>query len=150
MPGRSGSRCLETYRLPAQLVKHPTPRWRTNPLACGRVWDRAELQAHYDLGELIKDSLMLALPDCHLLAERRAIPLGGEGDPNLSADARPRAHALHHRRRRTQRQGRYELLPSTLRAQEPKAPDARKQGDGKANAKLMLPLTMLGVGFDVH
>lgn len=141
---------LEHYRLPIQLVQHPTPIGEPAPQRLKPLfWDRAELQAHYDLGELIERSLrgsrylivicspnaaqspwvekeILAFQRMH--GPERILALIVDGEPNAKDAAN--------------------CFPPTLRAREPKAPDARKQGDGKSNAKLMLLATMLGVPFD--
>jgi len=141
---------LETYRLPVQLLKHPTPMGEHAPRRFKPLfWDRAELQAHHDLGELIERSLrvsryLIVICSPHaaqspwvekeiqtfqqMHGRERVLSIIVAGEPGAKDDTN--------------------CFPPTLRAHEPKAPDARKQGDGKTNAKLMLLATMLGVNFD--
>jgi WD40 repeat protein len=141
---------LENYRLPVQFVKHLTPTGEPAPSRLKPLfWDRAELQAHHDLGELIERSLrgsryliVICSPNAaqspwvekeiqtfqQMHGPERILSLIIDGEPN-ARDAT-------------------NCFPPTLRALEPKASDARPLGDGKTNAKLMLMATMLGVGFD--
>ena len=141
---------LETYRLPVRLIKHPTPAGELAPARLMPIfWDRAELEAHNSLGELIERSLrssryliVVCSPNAaqspwvekeirtfrgmHGTSRILSIIVGGE----------PTAKDISN------------CFPPSLRSREPKAPDARKQGDGKTNAKLMLLASMLGVSFD--
>lgn len=141
---------LESYCLPAQLINHPTPCGERVPRRLRPLyWDRAEMSAHHDLGVLIHDSLsasrhliVVCSPSAansawvekeiqafrQMHGPERILAVILDGEPG-AGDGR-------------------NCFPPALRGQEPKAPDARPQGDGRNNAKLMLVAAMLGVDFD--
>jgi eukaryotic-like serine/threonine-protein kinase len=142
---------LENYRLPSQLIKDPTPTGEAAPNQLKPMfWDRAEMTAFHDLGELIERSLRdsrFLIVVCSPNAVQspwvekeieifRSIH-GSERILSVIVDGQPGSNNSNN------------CFPVPLRNPDPKAPDARKQGDGKTNAKLMLLATMLGVRFDV-
>jgi tetratricopeptide (TPR) repeat protein len=143
-------RAIETYGIPAQLVKHPTPIGEPAPKRfCPLFHDRAELPAASDLGAEIKDALRASrylIVVCSRYAAQshwvnkeietfkrfgrrdRVLAMIIDGEPNTGDDR--------------------ECFPVALRKVEPIAADVRLEGDGKANAKLKLLAGMLGVSFD--
>ena len=144
-------RAIETYGIPTEFVRHrQTPTGHPAPKRFHPVFrDRDELPASADLGAVIKDALSAAhylIVICSPNAARSQwvnteietfLALGRrdhilaiivDGEPN-AGDAR-------------------ECFPPALRTFEPIAADARRQGDGKTNAKLKLLAGMLGVDFD--
>jgi tetratricopeptide (TPR) repeat protein len=143
-------RAIETYGIPAQLISHETPTGEPAPKRFQPLFlDRAELPATADLGREIENALRASrylIVVCSPAAaqskwvnreiekfdelgrEDRVLALIVDGEPN-SGDER-------------------ESFPEALRQMEPIAADARRQGDGKTNAKLKLLAGMLGVSFD--
>ncbi|HLO99179.1 MAG TPA: TIR domain-containing protein, partial [Fimbriimonas sp.] len=141
---------LENYLVPDQFVNQPTPIGESAPKRLRPLfWDRAEMTAHHSLGELIECSLrasryliVVCSPNAALSpwvekeiqsfikihGIERILSVIIAGQPGAKDNSN--------------------CFPPSLRVHEPKAPDARKEGDGKANAKLMLLARMLGVGFD--
>jgi WD40 repeat protein len=145
-------RAVETYGIPAKLVEHghETPVGEPAPKRFQPIFrDRDELPASADLGQAILDALRASrylVVICSPNASRSQwvnrevenfVEMGRgdrifayimDGEPN-SGDER-------------------ECFPHALREQEPLAADARRQGDGRDNAKLKLLAGMLGVTFD--
>jgi tetratricopeptide (TPR) repeat protein len=143
-------RAIETYGIPAHLVRHPTPAGDPAPKRFKPIFHaREDLAASDDLGAEIQAALrasryliVVCSPHAarsrwvnkeiqifqHLGQSRRLLALIVSGEPNAGNDQ--------------------ECFPPALRAIEPIAADARPNGDGKLNAKLKLLAGMLGVGFD--
>jgi len=143
-------RAIETYGIPAQLVRHDTPAGEPAPKRFHPLFhDRAELPASSDLGAEIEAALRASrylivvcsphaaqshwvnkeVKTFHSLGRHhRVLAVIVDGAPN-TGDER-------------------ECFPPALRAHEPIAADARPEGDGKTNAKLKLLAGMLGVNFD--
>lgn len=143
--------CLENYRLPVQLVEHPiaatdekAPR-RFKPI----FWDRAEMQAHHDLGELIENGLAASRYLIVICSPNSAasVWVGKEIEKFRDIHGPERILAVIVSGDPGGEEGSNCFHPA-LRFREIKAPDARPEGDGKTNAKLMLLATMLGVPFD--
>ncbi len=141
---------IETYRIPTQLIRHPTPIGDPAPERFQPVFhDRSELPASAELGERIEAALLasrylIVICSPHaakskwvnrevetfqqLQRAHNTLAIIVAGEPN-SADER-------------------ECFPPTLREREPLAADARPDADGKHNAALKLLAGMLGVSFD--
>ena len=145
-------RAIETYGIPAKLVehRHVTPVGEPAPKRFHPIFrDRDELAASSDLGREIENALrasryLIVICSPHAAQSRwvnrevetfaelgrsdRILAFIVDGEPN-SRDER-------------------ECFPQALRQMEPLAPDARREGDGRTNAKLKLLAGMLGVSFD--
>jgi len=143
-------RAIETYGIPARLVRHPTPAGEPAPRRFRPLFhDRAELPASADLGVQIEEALrasryLIVICSPHAARSKwvnkevetfqrlgrpgRVLAVIVDGEPNVGDDR--------------------ECFPPTLRQAEPIAADVRPEGDGKGNAKLKLLAGMLGVGFD--
>jgi tetratricopeptide (TPR) repeat protein len=143
-------RAIETYGIPAQLVSHETPAGEPAPKRFQPLFiDRAELPASPDLGQEIENALrasryLIIVCSPHAAQSKwvnreieafaelgrndRVLALIVDGEPH-SGDAQ-------------------ECFPAALKQMEPIAADARRQGDGRSNAKLKLLSGMLGVSFD--
>lgn len=141
---------LESYLLPTKLINHPTPTGENAPRRLRPLfWDRAEMTAHHDLTELIYDSLrssryLIVVCSPHAASspwvekEIQAFRQmhGHERILAIIADGSPGGP------------GGRNCFPAAFADLQPKAPDARPQGDGRTNAKLMLIAAMLGIEFD--
>lgn len=143
-------RAIETYGIPARLVGHPTPSRDPAPKRFQPLFhDRSELPASADVGTEIEDALrasryLIVVCSPHAAESKwvnkevetfrgfgrsgRLLAVIVNGEPN-AGDER-------------------ECFPPALRAVEPIAADARREGDGKSDAKLKLLAGMLGVSFD--
>ncbi len=143
-------RTIETYGIPAQLVRHTTPVGEPAPKRFHPLFhDRAELPAASDLGVEIEDALrasryLIVVCSRHAAQSRwvnkeietfhsfgrhqRVLAMIVDGEPNSG--------------------GEQECFPPALLAHEPIAADARPEGDGKSGAKVKLLAGMLGVSFD--
>jgi len=143
---------IERYGIPARYVRHqhrtlsgePAPK-RFYPL----FLDRDELPASSDLGNYIQNALkssryLIVVCSPHAAYSKwvdkeietfqnmgrkdRIFAIIVDGEPNAGDET--------------------ECFPPTFKKEEPIAADARKKGDGKADARLKLLSGMLGVGFD--
>jgi len=149
--GRWLHRAIETYGIPAEIVKHhqtpvghPVPKY-FQPL----FRDRDELPASSDLGAEIEKALqvshyLIVICSPHAAQSKwvnREVEafqrLGGAGRIfAMIVAGEPNTNDLR------------ECFPPALREHEPIAADARPTGDGRTNAKLKLLAGMLGVSFD--
>jgi tetratricopeptide (TPR) repeat protein len=141
---------IETYGIPAQLVSHDTPAGEPAPKRFQPLFfDRDELPASPNLGQEIENALSASrylIVVCSPQAAQsrwvnREIEAFGELGRNdrilaFIVDGEPNSG------------GAQECFPLALRQIEPIAADARRQGDGRTNAKLKLLSGMLGVSFD--
>jgi hypothetical protein len=138
--GRWLHRAIETYRIPGQLIGHPTPLGELTPKRFHHLFrDRDELTASADLGAQIEEALRVSrflIVVCSPRAaqskwvnteietfqklgrQERILAVVVDGEPN-AGDQR-------------------ECFPPALRQFQPLAADMRPQGDGRANAKLKL------------
>lgn len=145
-------RSIESYGIPAQFVAHPTPAGQPAPKRFHPLFrDRDELPASSDLGGHLKEALrasryLIVICSPHAARSQwvnteivtfqnlgrhdRIFILLADGEPHAGDDR--------------------ECFPDALRQvkPEPKAADARPQGDGKEKAKLALLAGMLGVNLD--
>ncbi|MBN1320563.1 MAG: toll/interleukin-1 receptor domain-containing protein [Thermoleophilia bacterium] len=143
-------RTIESYGVPAGLLRRPTPLGEPAPKRLRPVFhDRAELAAAADLGVEIEDALLgsryLIVVCSPSAAESvwvnreieafqrmdrtgRILALIVDGEPNAGDEQ--------------------ECFPPALRAAEPAAADARPGHDSKNDARLRLLAGMLGVSFD--
>jgi eukaryotic-like serine/threonine-protein kinase len=144
-------RAIESYGVPARLVRHPTPAGEPAPKRLRPVFhDRAELPASADLGVEIEEALRVSrylIVVCSPRAARstwvnrevetfqsmgrpgRVLALIVDGEPGVDDDR--------------------ECLPPALRLAEPAAADVRPGHDNKNDARLRILAGMLGLGFDV-
>lgn len=144
-------RAIEAYSVPTRLINHPTPTGEPAPKRFRPLFhDRAELPASADLGVAIEEALsasryliVICSPsaagsvwvnkevETFRLLDRpgRVLAIIVDGEPNAG--------------------GTRECFPPALQAVQPAAADARRDGDGKDDAKLKLVAGMLGLGFDV-
>ena len=143
-------RAIETYGIPAQLVSHETPAGEPAPKRFHPIFrDRDELPAAADLGREIENALRVSrylIVICSPRAAQsrwvnREIEVFGELGRNdrvlaFIVDGEPHSGDAQ------------ECFPAALKRIEPIAADARRQGDGRTNAKLKLLSGMLGVSFD--
>lgn len=143
-------RTIETYGIPAQLVSHETPAGEPAPKRFHPIFlDRAELAATANLGREIGNALrvsryLIIVCSPHAARSRwvnREIEVFGElgrSDRILAfiVDGEPHSDDAQ------------ECFPAALKQIEPTAADARRQGDGRDDAKLKLLAGMLGVSFD--
>lgn len=141
---------LETYRLPVQLIEHPTPTGDPAPKRFRPMfWDRAEMTADHDLGAMIKRNLRVSRYLIVVCSPHAARSVwvdtevktfeemhGRERILSVIIDGDPSPGSLQ------------SCYPPSLRGWLPKSPDARPEGDGRSNAKLMLLARMLGIRFD--
>ena len=142
---------LETYAIPGRLVGQRTPAGESAPGHFRPLFrDRSELPAAADLDAQIEDALRAsrylivicspgAAKSVWVNKEIEAFVGLGRADRVLAiiVDGQPNTG------------DEQECFPAALRVAEPIAADARRDGDGKDNAKLKLVAGMLGVGFDV-
>ena len=141
---------LETYRLPVQLLEHPTPTGERAPKRFRPMfWDRAEMTADHDLGALIKRNL--------LVSRYLIVVCSPNAARSVWVDTEVKTFEQMHGRERVlsviidgdlSPDSLDFCYPPSLRAWSPKSPDARPKGDGRSNAKLMLLARMLGIRFD--
>lgn len=143
-------RAIETYGIPVQLVSRPTPAGEPAPKRFQPLFhDRAELPASADLSAEIEDALrasryliVVCSPNAarskwvnreietfqQLGRSERLLTVIVDGEPNVGDER--------------------ECFPPAVRAIEPIAADARREGDGKGDAKLKLLAGMLGISLD--
>lgn len=143
-------RSIESYGIPSRLVNHETPVGEAAPKRLRPVFrDRAELSASSDLAREIEDALAASrylIVICSPAAARskwvdteiETFQRMGRSGRILALIVDGEPHAGDER----------ECMPPALLASEPIAADARKEGDGKENARLKLLAGMLGIGFD--
>ena len=143
-------RAIESYGIPARLVHHLTPTGEGTPKRLRPVFrDRAELSASADLGHEIEDALRgsrFLIVICSPRAARsqwvnkeiETFQRFGRSSRILAVIVDGEPHAG----------GERECFPAALLQAEPIAADARKEGDGKGNARLKVLAGMLGIGFD--
>lgn len=143
-------RSIESYGIPSRLINHPTPTGEAAPKRLRPVFrDRAELAASPDLGREIEEALLASrylIVICSPAAARskwvnteiETFQRFGRADRVLAVIVDGEPHAG----------GERECFPPALLLSEPIAADARKEGDGKDNARLKILAGMLGIGFD--
>ena len=157
---------LETYRIPAQLAQRTAAS--DDGLSRERIYpvfrDRDELAGGFDLGERIKTSLeqsrfLIVVCSPHAAASRhvqqeidvfesfgredRVVCLIVDGEPGASSRPETAQQECLPSPVRTKRSPEGDLVPC-----EPIAADARKEKDGRTNAKLKILAEMLRVPFD--
>ena len=143
-------RAIESYGVPARLVSRPTPTGEAAPKRLRPVFrDRAELAASPDLGKEIDEALAASrylIVICSPNAARSQwVNKEIEGFQRLGRTGRVLALIVDGE---PHAGGERESFPPALLLSEPIAADARKEGDGKDNARLKLLAGMLGIGFD--
>ncbi|MGC8786937.1 MAG: toll/interleukin-1 receptor domain-containing protein [Anaerolineae bacterium] len=143
-------RAIESYGVPTPLVGHKTPAGEPAPKRFYPLFlDREELPASSDLGREIGNALrasryLIIVCSPHAAQSKwvnREIEAFGELGRNdrilaFIVDGEPHSGDAQ------------ECFPAALKRIESIAADARRQGDGRANAKLKLLAGMLGVSFD--
>lgn len=143
-------RAIETYGIPAQLARHPTPAGEAAPKRFRPIFrDRTELPASSDLGVQIEAALrasryLIIICSPHA-ARSKWVNKEIEIFQSLGRSAHVFAFIVDGEPNTGDER---ECFPPALRQAEPVAADARPHGDGKGNAKLKLLAGMLGVGFD--
>jgi tetratricopeptide (TPR) repeat protein len=143
-------RSIETYGIPSRLINHATPTGEAAPKRFRPVFrDRAELSASADLAKEIEEALRASrylIVICSPAGARsmwvnkeiETFQRMGRAGRVLALIVDGVPHAGDER----------ECLPAALLAAEPLAADARKDADGKDNARLKILAGMLGIGFD--
>lgn len=145
-------RAIETYGIPAKVVKHghTTPVGEPAPPRFRPIFrDRDELPAAADLGNAIEGALaasryLIVVCSPHA-AQSRWVNREVETFADLGRRGRVFAFIVSGEPNSDDAQ---ECFPPALKQQEPLAADARRQGDGRNDAKLKLVAGMLGVSFD--